>query len=595
MDKPLDSRKKHSFLQGALILTIAAFIVKIIGAVFKIPLNYILGGDGMGYFSTAYDLYMPIYVLSNAGLPVAIARVVAESSSKGNYRDVRRILKLSNLIFFITGTIGFCLMFFGAGFFVRVINNPGAYLAVTAMAPTVFFVCMTSSFRGYYEGLQNMFPTALSQVVEAVVKLIAGFGLSMFLYNYGMSSFESTGMVLGKLYTDTESGTLAVLQLAAAGALGGVALGALFSALSIFLRHKIKGDKITREELDAPQKVHRSRYLIKKIVLIAIPIALGSCVGQLTGLIDLFSVLNRLHHAVDTGYNTIMGMYGSAIPATKALEDIPNYLNGCYKGMAVTMYNLIPTFTVAMGVSALPPITVAWETKNRPALKRNVESVIRVTMMIAIPAGLGMSFLSKPILTLLFGSQPEEVAIAAPLLTLLGLAVIFSSACSPINSMLQAVGRADLPLKIMAVCAAIKLAINYVLVGIPSINIRGAAIGTLICYVMIMTISLFFLFKIIRFKPSLTSTFLKPAIAGLACAGSALGAYKLLSGVISPNLSTVLAIIVGGMVYLMVLILIRGIAQDDILMLPKGQKLLKYYLKLPGIHSRKRGKYERRR
>ena len=573
-------------MQGALILTIAALVVKVIGAVFKIPLNNILGGDGMGFFSTAYDLYMPVYVLSNAGLPVAIARVVAESASKGNYRDVRKTLKIANLIFFITGTVGFCLMFFGARFFVDTIGNPGAYLAVTAMAPTVFFVCLTSSFRGYYEGLQNMYPTALSQVVEAVTKLVLGFGLSMWFYQSGMAGYESTGMVWGKAYADFESAQIAVLQVAAAGAIAGVALGAFFSALSIFLRHKIKGDQITAEELSLPQQDHSRGFIVKKIIAIAIPIALGSCVSQLTGVIDLWSVLNRLHHAVETGYGAIAQMYGDAIPANKALETIPNYLNGCYKGIAVTMYNIIPTFTVAMGVSALPPITVAWETGDHPALKRNVESVLRITMLVALPLALGMSFLSQEILTLLFGSRPLEVSIAAPLLTILGIAVIFSSACSPINSMLQAVGRADLPLKIMAVCAVVKLGINYVLVGTPSINIRGAAIGTLVCYVLIMTISLHFLFKITDLKPNYASTFIKPAISGLCCAGSAWGACRLFELFLPGKLATVAAIVVGALVYIAVLILIRAITEEDIRMLPKSEKILKVYRRLPGIKTK---------
>jgi len=583
--QPESTRKKHSFLQGALILTVAALIVKIIGALFKIPLNYILGGDGMGFFSTAYDLYMPIYVLSNAGLPVAIARVVAQSASQGNYRDVRKTLKLANLIFFITGSLGFCIMFFGARFFVNTIGNPGAYLAVTAMAPTVFFVCLTSSFRGYYEGLQNMYPTAISQVIEVIGKLLLGFGLSAWCYSYGMSSYEATGMVFGSHYSDLESAKIAVLQVAAAGAIAGVAFGSLLSVLSIFLYHKTKGDRITHEELNQAQQDHSRRYIFKQIISISIPIALGSCVSQLTGVIDLWSVLNRLHDAVAADFGTIANMYGSAIPAGKPLADIPNYLNGCYKGMAVTMYNLIPTFTVALGVSALPPITVAWETKNQPSLKRNIESVLRMTMLLALPLALGMSFLSNEILTLLFSSRPNEVAIATPLLSILAIAVIFSSACSPINSMLQAIGRADLPLKIMAVCAVIKLSTNYILVGTPSINIRGAAVGTLICYVLIMSISLYFLFKITKIKPDLISIFVKPGISALGCAGSALIVVRLLKIIngFPGKLATILAILIGGIVYVTLLILLRGISEDDLKTFPKSQKLIAIYNKLPGI------------
>lgn len=580
MDK---SRTKQSFLKGTLILSAAALIVKVIGAIFKIPLMNILGGDGMGYFSTAYDLYMPVYVLSTAGLPVAIARVVAEFSSQKRFLDVKKTLRIANLTFFITGLLGFCAMFFGARFFVSTIDNPGAYLAVMAMAPTVFFVCLTSAYRGYYQGLQNMYPTAISQVVESVVKLVLGLGLSMWIYQAGMAGFAETGKVFGNVASDPENARLITLQYAAAGAIVSVALGSFFGMLSVFFHHKFKGDRITPEELAAPQETISGKGIFRKVIRIAIPIALGSMVGQLTGIIDLWSVLNRLGFAVDQNFGAIQAMYGDALPAGKLLSSIPNYLNGCYKGMAVTLYNLIPTFTVAMGVSALPTITVAWSTKNTDELRRGVESVLRVTLLFALPAGLGMSVLSRQILTLLYGGRPEEVAIAAPLLTLLGLAVIFASACSPINSMLQAVGHADLPVKIMVVCASIKLATNYILVGIPEINIRGAAIGTLICYILIMTISLFFLFRITKIRPNYKTTFIRPALSALLCAGAAYGVCRLLETHFGNTISTIGGMAVGGVVYLVALILLRAITEDDIRRLPKGEKLAQLYQKLPGL------------
>ena len=576
------ARTKQSFFKGAFILSVAAVIVKLLGALFKIPLTNILGGDGMGYFSTAYDLYMPVYVISNAGLPVAIARIVAESVSEKRFRDVRRTLKIANAVFFATGTLGFCILFFGAGLLVKTINNPGAYLAVMAMAPTVFFVCLTSAYKGYYEGLSNMYPTALSQVFEVIFKLIFGLGLSMAAYKFGMSEYETAGTVFGKVFANLEEAKLAVLQVAAAGAILGVALGAFGSFLSVYIRHKKGGDKITEEELSAPQEVTPTKAILKKIVRIAFPIALGSCVGQLTGIIDLWSVLNRLHYAVGMNFDAIKEIYGASIPAGKALESIPNYLNGCYKGMAVNLYNLIPTFTVAFGVSALPAITMAWTEKNAEALKENIEGVLRMTMLLVLPAGIGMSALSHGILTLLYGGRPEEVEIAAPLLAILGIAVIFSSACSPINSMLQAIGRADLPVKIMIGCAAFKLVFNYITVGIPEINIKGAPIGTLLCYIMIMSISMYFLVKNSGVRLNYVTVFAKPALSAILCGLSARIVYWLLNPLVSEKLATICGIAVGGGVYLAALVLLRAISEEDIKRLPKGEKLAKLYAKLPG-------------
>ncbi len=576
-------RKKQSFFKGAVILSVAAVIVKLLGLFFKIPLTNILGGDGMGYFSTAYDLYMPVYVISNAGLPVAIAKIVAESVSEKRFLDVRRTLKIANLVFLITGTIGFCILFFGAGFLVKTINNPGAYLAVMAMAPTVFFVCLTSAYKGYYEGLSNMYPTALAQVVEVVVKLVFGLGLSMATYKLGMSQFEASGTVFGKVFESFEAAKLYVLRFAAAGAILGVALGTFGSWLSVYIRHKKSGDRITEEELSSPQKVTPTKTILKKIVKIAVPIALGSCVGQITGVIDLWSVLNRLDFAVQFDFDAIKNIYGSAIPAGKDLASIPNYLNGCYKGLAVNLYNLIPTFTVAFGVSALPAITTAWTEKNSAELKENVEAVLRMTMLLVLPAGIGMSSLSHGILTLLYGARPDEVEIAAPLLAILGIAVIFSAACSPINSMLQGIGRADLPVKIMVVCAAFKLVFNYITVGIPEINIKGAPIGTLLCYILIMTISLYFLIRNTKLKLNYITVFVKPAISAILCGVSARLSAEAFQMIFSERFSTLLGIAVGIIVYLAALILLRAISEEDICRLPKGDKLARLYRKLTGI------------
>ncbi|MEG2378442.1 MAG: polysaccharide biosynthesis C-terminal domain-containing protein, partial [Clostridia bacterium] len=431
-----------------------------------------------------------------------------------------------------------------------------------------------------------MYPTALSQVVEATVKLALGLGLSMWVYSTGINSFEATGMVFGQKCANYEAAKLVVLQYAAAASIAGVAFGAFCSAASIFIRHKLVGDKITKAEMLAPQDVSSTRTIVKRIVTIAIPIALGSCVGQLTGVIDLFTVMRRLHSAVDSNAAAIINMYGSAIPAGKLLEDIPNYLNGCYKGMAVTLYNLIPTFTVAMGISALPPVTVAWTTRNVPALKRNVESVLRVTMLLVLPAGLSMAALSENILMLLYGARPNEVAVAAPLLAILGIAVIFAATCSPINSMLQATGHAYLPLKIMAGCSVVKIVLNYVMVAIPEINIRGAALSTLVCYILIMTISVFFLLRVTDIRPNFVSIFIKPLIAALLCAASAFFACRGLDIFLPGKIATIAGIGVGVVVYLVSLVLIRAISEEDIAMLPHGDKLVNFYRKLPGIKTK---------
>ena len=170
----MSAKQKQNFLHGALILMSATVIVKIIGYFFKVPLKGIIGVSGFGYFNAAYGLFNTLYALSVAGMPIAVSRMVAQNMQQGRYRDVRKIKRLSTVSFLCTGLLGTLLMFAGAGPYVRFAENPNAFLAVFVMAPAIFFVCVSSSYRGYYEGLRNMYPTAWSQISEALVKLACG-------------------------------------------------------------------------------------------------------------------------------------------------------------------------------------------------------------------------------------------------------------------------------------------------------------------------------------------------------------------------------------------------------------------------------------
>ncbi|MBQ6580209.1 MAG: oligosaccharide flippase family protein, partial [Oscillospiraceae bacterium] len=188
------SSKKQNFLQGALILSVAAIIVKVIGAIYKIPLMNIIGGEGFGYYNTAYTIFTPLYTIATAGIPVAVARMVSECVTLGRYRDVRRIFQISMTCFLVTGTAGSLVMLFGSKFLAgTVCGNPGAFLPVIILSPAVFFLCMTSAYRGYYQGLRNMYPTAVSQVVEAVVKVVIGLALTVLVTTLGFSEAAKSG------------------------------------------------------------------------------------------------------------------------------------------------------------------------------------------------------------------------------------------------------------------------------------------------------------------------------------------------------------------------------------------------------------------
>lgn len=568
-------RAKQNFLHGALILVVGTIIVKIIGAVYKIPITNLLGGTGFGYFNTAYNLFNPIYALAVAGLPVAVARMVSENMAKKRYRDIRRIMGISSSLFFVTGSIGLIIMLLGSNLFVKMVGNQEALVSVLVMAPSVFFCCIMSAYRGYYEGMRNMYPTAISQIIEAVAKLIFGVALAYLMIHIGLNQYETTKMVFGKAVSSLEEAKQAVLPYASAGAIGGVTLSTFVGALYLWIRHRIRGDGISKEEMRASPAPRSSKTLTRQLIRIAIPVCLGALVLNLTSLIDLTTLMNRMQTAMNRNSAEFLKMYQGLIPAGMEQSRIPNYLYGSYNA-ALTIFNLVPAITTTFGVSALPNVASAWAVRNLQATKRNVESVLRVTSLIAVPAGLALFALSGPILSLLFPSRPQEAAIAAPMLQVLGIAVIFVSMATPINSILQAIGQEKLPVRFMLVGGSLKLIINFIFVAIPGINIHSAPYGTVACYAFIVLAALIALSKCTGIRINFLSVFVKPLVAGGLCAASAWVSHSLLGKVIgSPSIVTVLAILIGVFVYALSILLIRGIARDDVAMLPKGEKIAK--------------------
>lgn len=571
-------RGGQSFLQGALILTASMAVVKIIGALFKIPLGWILGPEGFGYFNSAYDLYNPLFTIATAGFPIAIARMVSENMARKRYRDVRQIHRVSIPIFLTLGLIGFLLMVVGTFIYCNVINTPDVKYATLTLAPTILFACLMSIYRGYYEGMQNMFPTAISEVIEALCKLILGLTASQLILYYGMNEYAQSGTVFGTPYASEALARSAVLPFAAAGAIVGITIGSAFGFIYLFIRFKLRGDGITKEELICSPRARSGRSTIKLLISIAVPIAIGALVMNVASLVDSTLIQRRLYDIMQNNPEELTAIYKDLIAQELVENDkVHTTLYGCY-GYAATLMMLIPAITQTFGISALPSVTRAWTEGSPKKIKASIESVIRITMLVTIPAGLGLSVMAKPIMSLLYsdGGNTATVDTAASVLVILGIAAIFTSTSTPLCSMLQAVGRVDLPVKLLSVGVIIKIILNYTLVGIPAINIQGAGVGTLVCYVFITFFALYFLCKEAHVRPDMVSIFLKPLAAAVICAGSAYGSYYLLTKVLSSaKLCTLLALVVAVIIYVIALLVLKAFTKTDLLMLPKGKKIAK--------------------
>ena len=550
-------RKQQSFEYGAIILLCSTALVKIIGAIFKIPLSRLIGDLGFGYFDSAYQLFTPIYSLSMAGLPIAISRVVAEQMQKAKYRDVRKSLKVTKRIFMVTGLGGFLLMLALIYPFVHFTDATGKTVySLFAIAPSLFFCCIMSAYRGYYEGLRNMYPTAVSDVIEALGKLILGYG---FAY------------IIMKITND--------VALAAAGAMFGVMVGGAAAATFLTLRYKFKGDGIVESELQTAPEPESSKTIAKTIIAIAIPVVVASLANSVSSLVDVSMVKWQLTNMMNQHSDTIREMYKASISDYNVIQaknglsaltdaEIPTFLYGI-RGKAFTLYNLVPTITSVLGVSALPVLATSWTKRDKPLIKRNIESGMKLTALIAMPAGLGFAFLGPEIMSLMYNTT-ASVEIGGVMLRIYGLAAFFAGLAIPMTSMLQAIGKEKISLRNVAIGAGLKVVVNFIFVGIPSIHIKGAAIGTFVSYLFIFTANLLSLIKYTGIKPNFYKTMFKPFVAALACGLSTV----ILDLSNMGGLGTIIEIAVAAVVYFVVLIIFNTFEPDDVLSLPKGEKLL---------------------
>ena len=584
MENKKKFRKSQTFAKGALIMSLGMLLVKVMGALFKIPLMAILGGEGMGYFNSAYNLYSPIYAFATAGLPIAISRMVSGDAARGRFHDIKKIHKISIPIFLLTGCTGMLLMFACSFVFAKYTHAPGVIYSVFALAPTVLFACLISTYKGYYEGLHNMVPTAVSEIVESTGKVVFGIGLSYFTMKLALNEFNKYGSVFGTKFSDVNSARDAALPFASAGAVLGISIAALVGYLYMLLKFKIGGDGITKEELDSSPKARSNKALIKMLFSISMPIGLGAIIMNLAGVVDSLFVQNRLNEIMKNTPGLLLSVYSGLIPNSVIQRGTVHIvLWGCY-GYMSTIAMMIPAISQGIAISAMPAVTSAWVGGSKEKIKLSIETILKLTCLISIPAGLGLSFLSFPIMDLVYGSmakQPGEVFIAARILTVAAIAVIFNSISTPVCTMLQAVGRVDLPVKLLTVGVIIKIILNYALVGIPVINIQGASIGTLVCYAFVFSLALYFLCKETKIRPDLKPIILKPLFSALCSAVAAYVSQSVLSRIMPYRLSTILAIIVAVIVYIVFILLTKTLNETDIKSLPRGEKI---YNKLKSLN-----------
>lgn len=533
--------KKQSFLESSAILILSAVVTKLMGAVFRIPLANMLGGEGMGYFSSAYGIFMTVYAVSVTGLPAAVAKLTAENSALERFANVRRV-RSSALLFFSAAGLAFTLLMLAAAYpFCMLTGGKETVPSVLAIAPSIFFGCVTSVYRGYYEGLRNMIPTAVSQIAEGLVKLAAGLALCLWVLK---NPAKAAAMCI---FFGLPAGS--VLSAAAAAAVLGITLSTAAGTLFLVLRDRLFGDGITPEQLSASSGAgctDSRRTIIAALLKTAVPVAIGALVTNLTSLIDLVTINRSLGRAVYASPE-----YFAQIAPGIPPERLPNFLFGSFTGLAVTVFNLIPSFTNMFGKGILPNLSEAFAAGDEVRVRECAEKSLFATALIAFPSGVGISVLSGPILRVLFPLKGLETSLCTLSLSVLGIGVVFLCLSSTVFAALQAAGRPELPVKLMLLGVAVKLTGNLLLVRIPELNTAGAAVSTLLCYAVICIPAVNILIKIADTdKNRIYGIFCKICYGSLLCGAGALITEKMLPDTLGNVLILFISILIGVIFYI---------------------------------------------
>lgn len=533
-----------SLIKGASILAIAGIIAKIMGAVFRLPLINWIGDTGMANYSPAYYIYAFLVILATSGLPVAISKLVSESLAVGNHYQADKVFKLSSALMMAMGFVFFLILFIFAPQIAELMGNKDAALGMRAIAPSLLLVPLMAAFRGYFQGMQNMKPTAISQVAEQFFRTIVGLGAAFYLF-----------YVAGDNFIDGYD----KYALGASGANLGATAGSIGGLLMILLIYGLANKKIRKKIAKSKHMgAANSKIILKKILVIAVPITIGAAIYPILNLIDSALVMNRLMDGAGFSHEVAKELYGQLSGFVGSLINFPQLLSQ------------------SVAVSLVPVIAAAHKLKNRKEMNDNVMLGLRMASIVGFPCAFGLIALSKPILLLLYPVQAESAANAASVLSIMSFGLLFLVVTLTITGILQGIGKPMIPVLNMIAGVFIKIILTWVLVGIPAINVNGAALGSVGAFIVTMILNFRYLTQKTGVSINKRLAFAKPFVAAFSMGVIVKVFYVLVIKVIPHNsIVTLLGVMVGVGVYAILIFKTGTIKKEELVFFPKGDKLLK--------------------
>ncbi len=536
--------KKQNYMHGAAILTVGVIIMKVLGFFYKVPLGTILKDEGYSMFIGAYSIFNIFFTLATAGLPVALSRMVAEADAHGRVRQEEKTFRVALATFAVLGVIFSLILFlFPEWLAANYLENPDAALSIRAMAPAILLVCLVSAYRGYCQGNGNMIPTTVDEVLEVLFKVAFGLLIAAMLKKAGKG-----------------------LPVASAGAILGVSIGSVVSlGYMIWYKHRHYSDLaapytagVVEERPPLEEEKPDSAFkIVRSLLSIGVPIALGACTMAILNSIDSKLCMNRLQSAAHFTYYEAKVLYG-------------------VYGKAQTFFNLPAAFITPLTISIVPAISAAFARGDKGTASKISEDSMRIAAVLALPMGVGLSVMSRPIME---GFYPDSHASGPLLLAIMGAAAFFVCMLLMENAVLQASGKEKYTMITMLVGGLVKVGVNWLLVARREINIYGAPIGTLASYIAMCAMNLLFMTITLERTPRLGRILFKSVFCSAVMGFSAWAVYGLatraipVAGRLGMLLCMFIAMAAAVVVYLICVVATSAVTREDLELIPGGSKI----------------------
>lgn len=531
------AKNKSNFLVQGSILAMAGILVRVIGIIYRVPVNNILGEEGVTYYGTAYDVYSLFLLISSMSMPLAVSKIVSAKVAKRQIKNAYRAFVGSLVIGMIIGSVVACIIFFGANAFATIWGYPSAAYAIRVLAPVLFIMSVLGVLRGFFQGMGTMIPTAISQILEQIANAIVSIVGAIFLFKMGKTASESAAY-------------------GAAGSTLGTLVGASVALAFLIFVYIIYAPVIKRQ-------INNSRYvkaepykeLSKELLFTILPVLLSTTIYNFSSILDSGVFGNICSHIFDMTEKEYASMYG------------------VYSGS----YKLITTAPIAvasaLSSAIIPSIIRSVIEGNRITTFRKIESSMRLTMIVTIPSGVGLAVLAGPILNLLFNL--DRIGEATAIMRLAPFTVVVFAMSTISNAVLQGIDKMKTPI----INAAISMIIHYIalalmlIVGKP--NLYAVVIGDILFGLVVCILNAIAIYRYIGYRQEILKTFLLPLAASAVMGLAAFGTYKGLFALMANNaVSCVMAICVAVPVYAVALLLVKGVGEDELLMMPKGRSII---------------------